>query len=82
MRQIGLMKVSWEVLRDLLRLPKTTRILDALGDPNGYDVDTVTFTVESDDFPATPNGNELPQVTAEFTADDDGYPVFVQWKIE
>lgn len=78
----GIMRVSFEVLRECLRLPESTRITDAMVDEIGFATDVVALKLESDDFPGVVGGNKLPEVTAEFTADGDGYPVFVQWKID
>ncbi len=80
----GLMPVDFTLLRDFLKLPEGTRIVDVRVTNNDFGrmPMAATLLLESDDFPSTPTGCKLPYVTAEFTADDDGQPAFVQWKID
>lgn len=81
--QRGLMPVDFTLLRDCLKLPEGTRIVDVR--VTGRDMATgrnsATFLLESDDFPATREGFPLPTVNAQFTTDDDGHAVFVDWEI-
>ena len=76
----GILLVDFELMREVLRLPKSARIVTAGYGTKPPSLDKVVLVLESDDFP--PAGKEgPPYVNAEFAADDDGYPVFVQWKI-
>lgn len=76
------MPVDFTLLREILRLPEGTCIRGVKLTPERGAEQDVTFLLESEDFPSTPQGQRLPWVTAEFAADEDGKPVFVQWKIE
>lgn len=82
MANCGMMPVDFTALRDFLKLPEGTCIVGVRLTPDNEAEQDVVFLVESEDFPSTPKGQSLPRVDAEFTADEDGNPVFVQWKIE
>lgn len=82
-RQLGFMPVDFTLLREFMRLPEGTRIVDVRVTERDMmrGRRSATFLIEHDDFPVTPDGMKLPEVAAEFTADDDGHPVFVNWKM-
>lgn len=76
MQQRAEMPVDTELLRELLHLPESAKIVGA-----SMVSGSVRLILESDDFPATRGGLAMPTATAIFVPDDDGKPVFTDWEL-
>lgn len=58
-RPAAILRVSWDLLRHVLRLPENCR-LNAISTNVYFDLDQVAFRVECPDFPPTQEGCPLP----------------------
>ena len=75
----AILDVDCHLLRDALHLPDTARILYAVQPQRAH---TIRLIVESDDFPETKEGDNLPTVAPEYQTEWQSVPVstkLVDW---
>lgn len=75
-RRAVVLRVSWDLLREVLLLPPDCRVV-GVNVFAFFDTDDIALRVESDEFPPVPEGQPLPIVGAHYsnvmTARFDGW---------
>jgi hypothetical protein len=77
-RRIRIVKVTRELLCEVLKLPPGTEVLDLSRDLY-YDQDVFALKVAHPDFPPVPPGHAIPAVNPVYRRAEDLPAVFVGW---
>ena len=62
-KRLAILKVSWELLRQLLNLPEETDMI-GMGDSSAWHI--ASFVIEHPDLPAVKEGQLVPTVDPQF----------------